>query len=74
MLRWPRQDWLTFRTGLHSLPSLINDIPGRVPEFLLDANTIAMKWIYIQDAIVPLRSRLGRSDPAISLEVATELR
>jgi hypothetical protein len=74
MVRWTRQDWLTFRTGLCSLASLVNDVLGRVPEFLLDANIIAMKWIYIQDAIVPLRSRLGPSDPVMSLEVATELR
>jgi hypothetical protein len=74
MVRWTRQDWLTFRTGLGSLASLVNDVLGRVPEFLLDANIIAMKWILHQDAIVPLRSRLGPSDPAISFEIATELR
>jgi hypothetical protein len=74
MVRWTQQKWKKFSTDLRSLTSLVNDAFGCVPEFLLGANKIAMKWICIQVAIVPLRARLESSDPVMSSKESIELR
>jgi hypothetical protein len=74
MVCWTQQKWKKFSTELRSLTSLVNDALGCVPEFLLGANKIAMKWICIQDAIVPLRARLESSDPVMSSKESIELR
>jgi hypothetical protein len=74
MVCWTQQNWKTFSSDIRSLISLVEDVIGHVPEFLLGANMIAMKWIYIQDAIVPLRTRLESSYPVMSPKIAKELR
>jgi hypothetical protein len=39
MVRWTQQDWLTFRTHLRSLASLVKDVLGRVPDVFCSMQT-----------------------------------